>query len=287
MITLYCALYPEARELIRVFQLKKESGQKRFPVFSDRERGIRLVITGVGAIAAATAVAEISSRDLPTAEDLLVNYGSCASADGEPGEVYLCNKLTDAQTGRAYYPDVFPGHPFEEAEVVTAAKAIADEGERSRTTAESGLKEAVRLYDMEAAAVYQAGNYYYGPHRMIFLKAVTEHGVSAEKIVPFLAQLCQSESGKAKRIAARLRQEARADADRLGELLHCTEAMRRELEQLLYYRRLTGYDYGEWVQERLSDGRLPAKDKREGKRLFEEFKAQSCLHSGIEINKIS
>ena len=33
---------------------------------------------------------------------------------------------------------------------------------------------------MEAAAIYQAGNYYYAPHQMLFLKVVTDHGTTQE-----------------------------------------------------------------------------------------------------------
>ena len=36
------------------------------------------------------------------------------------------------------------------------------------------------LVDMEAAAIYQAGNYYYAPHQMLFLKVVTDHGTTQE-----------------------------------------------------------------------------------------------------------
>ena len=61
MLTIYCALFGEAQEIIKIFQLKKETKNTHFQVFSDVEQKIRLVITGVGAIAAATAVAEIST----------------------------------------------------------------------------------------------------------------------------------------------------------------------------------------------------------------------------------
>ena len=33
------------------------------------------------------------------------------------------------------------------------------------------------LYDMEAAAIYQAGIHFFGPHQMIFLKIVSDRGI--------------------------------------------------------------------------------------------------------------
>lgn len=289
MITICCALYPEARELIRGLQLKKENGDKRFPVFADGEGRVRLVVTGGGAIAAATAVAELSVSTPPGKQDYLINFGSCASAGWELGTLCLCGKLTDASTGKCYYPDMLLRHPFEEAELVTVARGVTEDacgkiraGAPSRDISGNGC-----LYDREAAAAYQAGNYYYGPHQMLFLKVVTDRGVNgnghseADKlqgymdeasrwVMPFLEQLLAAEAEDAERESA-LRRLAQEDTVRLGELFRCTAAMRAELEQTLYYRLLTGCDYEGWVQEGLRAGWLPARDKREGKRLMERF----------------
>ena len=68
MITIFTALYPEAKELIRALSLKKDMTQNHFQVFSDENNQIQIVITGASAIAAATAVclsipSEISDAD--------------------------------------------------------------------------------------------------------------------------------------------------------------------------------------------------------------------------------
>ena len=55
MITIFTALYPEAKELIRALSLKKDMTQNHFQVFSDENNQIQIVITGASAIAAATA----------------------------------------------------------------------------------------------------------------------------------------------------------------------------------------------------------------------------------------
>ena len=102
MVTIYSALFAEAQEIIRTFQLKKETDH-HFEVFSDVEKGIRIVLTGVGAIAAATAVAEISTCYPPKSTDLVCNFGSCAAAEELPvGNIYLCTKLTEAISGRTF-----------------------------------------------------------------------------------------------------------------------------------------------------------------------------------------
>jgi hypothetical protein len=287
MVTVYCALYPEAQELIGAFQLKKETAQKHFQVFSGKEAGIRVVITGAGAVAAAAAVAELSTCYPPEKQDILFNFGSCASGEGDAvGELFLCNKITEMSTGRTFYPDVLYRHPFAEAALVSAPKVMGPEEMR-------GLSG---LCDMEAAAVYQAGNYSYSPHQMLFVKVVTDHGVApqtadhAEKradfqeqlraagkrLCPYLAELrtlCEEERETAAAHSA-LRQQASKDAKVLGEKLHCSVTMQAGLDQLLFYCLLTGKDYAGRVEEYARRGCLPAKDKREGKKLLEELRAE-------------
>ena len=53
MITIFTALYPEAKELIRALSLKKDMTQNHFQVFSDENNQIQIVIPGASAIAAA------------------------------------------------------------------------------------------------------------------------------------------------------------------------------------------------------------------------------------------
>lgn len=97
---------------------EKDMTQNHFQVFSDENNQIQIVITGASAIAAATAVAECSTRKEPDSGDFLINYGSCAGRKNIPvGTVSLCNKLTQTVDGRTFYPDILYRHPFEEAEL--------------------------------------------------------------------------------------------------------------------------------------------------------------------------
>lgn len=221
MITIYCALYAEAQYLIQHYELKKATESRHFQIFFNEKRKIRLVITGVGKLNATVAIAEISTIYPPAEEDLMVNYGSCAAEgmlmpeEGEGGggtcvplgSIIMVNKLTDAESGRTFYPDMIYRHPFTEGEVKTSVHVYtADEGTRDEEqmkmeaagqTAQN--EEAMKaeaagqtVHDMEAAACYEAGNFYYGPHQMIFLKVVTDHGIENERL--------QNDSGQGKNI---------------------------------------------------------------------------------------
>ena len=62
MIYVMMALYQEAHGLIRELELKKNTAYAPFEVFDNESAGIRLVVTGVGEIAAAGSLCEGWSR---------------------------------------------------------------------------------------------------------------------------------------------------------------------------------------------------------------------------------
>ena len=191
MIYVVMALYQEAHGLIRELELKKNTAYAPFEVFDNESAGIRLVVTGVGEIAAAAATAAVCARDGADAADFLINIGCCAAAEGaaggcEPadrdmdsgygaahaaqiGDLYVCHKITEQATGKTFYPDILYRHPWKERELVTGMQPL------QRAAAHGAL------YDMEAAAVYQAGIRFFSPDRMIFLKVVSDSGVAGQE----------------------------------------------------------------------------------------------------------
>lgn len=126
---------------------------------------IRLVITGVGEINAAAAVSNIGGAYGISPDDEILNVGCGAgfSSDICLGSIFLGNKLTEQMTGRTFYPDMLMKANFRECEIVTVARVLNE-----------GCDSVV--YDMEAAAVYQAAAFFVGPHRMHFIKLVSDAG---------------------------------------------------------------------------------------------------------------
>ena len=106
MITIYCALYAEAQYLIQYFELKKDAKVTHFQMFSNEKKDIRVVITGVGKINMVVAIAELSALYPPKAEDIIVNYGSCAVKNCAVGSIFMCNKIVEELTARTFYPDM-------------------------------------------------------------------------------------------------------------------------------------------------------------------------------------
>ena len=288
MIYLFTALYAEAQCVIAHYKLKKDTEHTHFQLFENEELKIRLIITGAGNIAAACAVSG-TFGEFPTGKnDFLVNIGSAAADANDPsvrdGEIFLCNKITEQTTGRTFYPDVIYRHPFEEAEIVTQAVPYRGENE----TQELGNETGAQLYDMEAAAVYQAGAYFFGPHQMSFLKVVTDHGVTGagksgkpeqigQKIAAQETAIC-AYIDSLRLIAEEEREcqtkqgEKKMDIKCLAEDLHASRTMEAMVRQHIRYWTLSGIDYRTVLKEMYASGKLPCRDKREGKNCFEEIR---------------
>lgn len=315
MIYVMMALYQEAHGLIRELELKKNTAYAPFEVFDNESAGIRLVVTGVGEIAAAAATAAVCARDGADAADFLINIGCCAAGGCEPadrdmdsrcvaaegatgcckpadrgmdsgsravnaaqiGDLYVCHKITEQATGKTFYPDILYRHPWKERELVTGMQPL-------QRTAAQGV-----LYDMEAAAVYQAGIRFFSPDRMLFLKVVSDFGVVGQKrmtaetlaglleqhvkaVAAFLANLREAADEEETLRSDGILQEDEAVLEQLFAALHCSQTMRASARQYITYAALTGYDWKAELKEWYARRILPCKDRREGKVRLEELK---------------
>lgn len=294
MIYVMMALYQEAHGLIRELELKKNTAYAPFEVFDNESAGIRLVVTGVGEIAAAAATAAVCARDGADAADFLINIGCCAAGCCKPadrdmdsgygeanaaqiGDLYVCHKITEQATGKTFYPDILYRHPWRERELVTGMQPL-------QRAAAHGV-----LYDMEAAAVYQAGIRFFSPDRMLFLKVVSDFGIAGQErmaaealtglleqhvkeVAAFLTNLREAADEEETLRSDGILQEDEMVLERLFAALHCSQTMRASVRQYITYAALTGCDWKAELEEWYARGLLPCKDRREGKVRLEELK---------------
>lgn len=270
--------------MIQKFHLIQKSEIKHFQVFGNEEAGIILTVTGVGSVAAATAVGSICTafhvnQGKGEPEDFLVNVGICSGNISdthclkETSRIYFCNKITENATGRTFYPDVLYRHGFEETEVTTMECPVC--------------MERNGLHDMEASAVYQAGSHFFGPHQMSFLKVVSDNG-RPDSVTPQMAEsfigsqmpgiseyifkLSEiSRNGKKEYV---LGEEEEKFLEKLSGDMHCSVTMKASLRQYVIYGKLAGIDYQKAAEEMYAKKILPCGSKREGKLCFEEFRKQ-------------
>ena len=300
MIYVMMALYQEAHGFIRELELKKNTAYAPFEVFDNENAGIRLVVTGVGEIAAAAVVAAVCAQDGADAADFLINIGCCAAANAgadsgcetvdsgmdsgygaahaaQIGDLYVCHKITEQATGKTFYPDILYRHPWKERELVTGMQPL------QRAAAHGAL------YDMEAAAVYQAGIRFFSPDRMLFLKVVSDFGIVGQErmtaetlaglleqhvkaVAGFLANLWKAADEEEALRSGGILQEDEAVLEQIFAALHCSQTMRASARQYITYAALTGYDWKAELEEWYARGLLPCKDRREGKVRLEELK---------------
>ena len=278
MVYIFTATYYEASAWIAHFHLKKDTENFRFQTFSNEDAGICLTITGVGMVPAAVAVSSICTAFVPGQGDFLINAGICAAVGAKKevvGNLFLCNKITEFTTGKTFYPDVLYRHAFDEAELVTGAKPF-----------EKGACEPEHffLYDMEAAAVYQAGSYFFAPHQMIFFKIVSDNGdagsVTPEQVKRLIDLHIDALADYVQHLLAIAQEEEEkepvpeAAIEKLCQDMYCSVSMKASLQQHIRYCALAGIDYEDRIGKMYRENWLPCRNKREGKRCFEELKRQ-------------
>lgn len=306
MVYICVALYAEAKPIIEQFQMKQLEHQGRFKVYQDEEKRYLLIITGVGQISAAIAVSHICTKYGVNDEDHLMNIGSCAGE--RVGQIYLCHKIEN-QTNKMYYPDLIYANDFQEATVKTRDYVvriypdnmcdIAKKSQEEYTEYCNGnqFEENIKnisldriVYDMEAAGIYEAGSYFFGPHQMHFLKVVSDQGAdkiknnkkdlmkhfeniiqrNSKKITAYLEKLIQPVEKEEK-------EKKYLDEDWIEKIckdIHASQTMSFSLRQYMRYYALQGINYKKQFEDWYHEGKLPCKDKREGKKYFEQYKQQ-------------
>lgn len=307
MVYVFCAFYGECSGLIKHYNLRKRQTDKyyRFDVFENENQPVRIILTGQGSVMAAAAVSGAASFFGIKAEDAIINVGTCAG-DYESGQVFICNKITEEATGRTFYPDMILRSGLPERELVTVPVVI------HKPIHEYANKDShnMALYDMEAAAIYQAANLYVGPHRMGFVKVVSDNGdiegLTPDFIIKLMAEAVDEiasyvdrfvtdagnwhndklNSGKNNSIQQQhmehyslnddmcRAEESTQFTNQLCKDLHCSKVMENQVRQLIKYLSLEGTDYMTYINRLYDEGRLPAHDKKNGKVCLDEIKRE-------------
>lgn len=280
MVYVFCAFYGECSGLIKHYNLKKRQTDKyyRFDVFENENQPIRIILTGQGSVMAAAAVSGAASFFGIKAEDAIINVGTCAG-DYEPGQVFICNKITEEATGRTFYPDMILRSGLPERELVTVPVVI------HKPIHEYVNKDShnMALYDMEAAAIYQAANLYVGPHRMGFVKVVSDNGdiegLTPDFIKKLMAEAVDEIASYVDMFVTDTHDMCRAEestqfTNQLCKDLHCSKVMENQVRQLIKYLSLEDTDYMTYINRLYDEGRLPAHDKKNGKVCLDEIKRE-------------
>lgn len=226
--------------------------------------------------------------------------------------MYHIHRITDAATKRDFYPDMLLNTDLPEASLITGAKLLtaqdtwaqvdAQRDKKSRQGTLADRLAAPLLYDMEAAAVYQAASMFLGPHQMNFMRIVTDQGLSeSEAIAPqalavHVTACVEQQVDTIVAVVDKLRALTAAEAaehhvltenerqlvDKLIADAHFSKVMADECVQLIRYAALSQLDWQQPIATLYAECLVPTRDKRAGKIILERYLRARILDDTCE-----
>ncbi len=156
MIYITCALLAEASFLIEHYALKK-TDDKHFNVYENDT--IKLIISGIGKIDAASATIYLLQKYQAKKEDTLFNIGTCTTTKESImiGELFTIKKIIDLATSNIY-------HLTKEGVALTCVDKTLD--------SKQGIKTS--LADMESVGVFLAAKRFIKGEHIMIVKVVSD-----------------------------------------------------------------------------------------------------------------
>lgn len=267
MIYIFTALRFEAKPLVKLFNLKKNSLEKMYDVFENTENSICLTITGVGQISMAAAVAHVLTMKKTSRNDFILNIGISA---GNNEGIYMINKIIEEVTGRTFYPDMIYRHEFME------------EALYSGMTVKNANEAVIEgLYDMEGAAFYQSAIKYVNSEKISLIKIVSDKFEGEKVNIEKVNSLLESNVEKINTFIVKLLELGKKNnineddflykINRLSDDLRLSVTLKEQLRHLLYYLELENEDYDSIINEYYLKELIPCKSKKEGKLILDEL----------------
>lgn len=165
MIYFLTALYYEAKDIIEHYKMKKVMEATKFQVFKGENE--LLVISGTSSIKAVVAATYLLSSFEYNENDIFVNVGICGAAPEKSrrGDIFLCSKLIDNFSKRAFYPDMLFKHPFKEGTLESFSEVV-----------DGAVKHnvGVHIVDQEGAFAYEAAAMFLKPENIYIIKIVSD-----------------------------------------------------------------------------------------------------------------
>lgn len=160
------ALKCEANPLIQHYGLKRLQGDKVFPVYGKDD--IYLTVSGPGKIASAAATA--FSRTLPDMQknSAWLNLGIAGHKDRPVGQGLIASKISDASSGKNWYPPLVFDPPAELETLITV-----DNVEESFNTD--------AIYEMEASGYYETASRFSTAELIHCYKVISDNKQSTTK----------------------------------------------------------------------------------------------------------
>ena len=229
MLLFVTAFDTEARPLIDRLRLKRQP-DKGFPVYAGENAW--LAVSGIGKNNAAAATAHLHGRAGFPDNAVWINPGIAGHRDLAQGEARLVHKLTDAATGRSWFPSITVHAPWQSLPLVTLDRPGSDYAHDA-------------LVDMEASGFMETALRFSTGELVHCLKIVSDNSVNPAVGVPKASQVAawiepqldalETFCGLLQQQAETLRtpQSLADNFERLTTAMHVTVSQRNRLRHLL------------------------------------------------------
>jgi len=252
MIHLVVALPCEARPLLRRFELRAVPDKGPFRVYENEQ--FRLIVSGVGKLAAAAATAYLQGRNCSQGDCGWLNIGTAGHAERPVGSGLLAHCIRDAGSGLNWFPPLLLETTTPTATVVTVEQP------------ETGYP-GTAAYDMEAAGFAAAASRCATSELVHSYKVISDN--HREPIIQvnkgLVEELIKAQLNRIEQLLQQLAQltaqmnALQAPPPALATLLdhrHFTTTEGHRLERLLRRWQLLSGDNGPYPElERLTSGR--------------------------------
>jgi hypothetical protein len=237
------ALREEARPLIEHYRLRGESERSAWALYRSDE--VRLVVSGIGRVAAAGATAFLAAQSSDP-RTIWINFGMAAHRSLEMGACVAGSEVIESATGRRWYPPLIGAGDLASASVCTVdamATHLDDD----------------RLYEMEAAGFYPTAVRWASSELVRVLKVVSDRGESSceafdrgqvEGLAAGALEALDEQVASLEQLAGRLPEPIEPQPGVLGERWRLSVTQRRRLDRQI--RRaaalgcdVKGFDLGE------------------------------------------
>ena len=265
-ILFVCALFIEAKPLIDTFALKKTENIKSFQFYSNDE--IFLVFTGTGKVNLSVGLT-LAFQKIKQDACHVINWGICGSVRDEIGEMFLVNKVSDADTGRDFYPDNLIKSDLLQKTLLTVSKPLVLKYKNNDTS--------LCLIDMEGSAFFETASFFVPVHRIFLLKIVSDNLDQKTLNKDKIKNLLNAKVNDAESFVGKLKKTLKSDNPtsdllfNLQEKVHFTATQKVNLQNWLHDISVQNEERLDELLEKIEEKINKKKNSKENGKIVYEF----------------
>ncbi len=231
-LNIVVAFPAEARYFLMKYRLNLVQNSSKFPIYSNREKNIHLIVSGMGKVKSAAAVAYLHAFTRALTETVYLNAGIAGALEAKIGEIFLANQIVDLALGKTFYPFMPVWDDLNSGKIITLdkpAKIYPNEGliELEAAGFHAAALIMVTLEQIQTLKIVSDNSY----HPDVNIKAnhifnlFAQNEVAITKLIDWMLALSEKESA--------INMRSHFYYDELLRNYHFTQYQRHQLQEYL------------------------------------------------------